>query len=247
MRNERLRATMTARGMTSQALAEKAGVDAKTVERWISTGRVPYVRAAVAAAGVLEEDPVYLWPTLHRGRSARALSSEVVAVHEQRSQISPAQWKSFFDSGNNHIDILVYAAVFLHEQILGFNDLLISKAKAGCKIRIALGDAHSANVRARGLEEKFGHGIETRCELALIHYRPVIGTKNIEVRTHGTTLYNSIYRADDEMFVNAHIFGVNAFSAPLWHYRKAATGTLIASYQESFDTVWATAKAVGDE
>lgn len=247
MRNERLRDTMTARGMTSQALAEIVDVDAKTVERWISTGRVPYVRTAVAAAGVLEEDPVFLWPTLHRGRAARTVSSEVVAVHEQRSQISPAQWKTFFESARSHIDILVYAAVFLHEQILGFNEVLIGKANTGCQIRVALGDANSPNVRARGLEEKFGHGIETRCELALIHYRPIIGTQNIEVRTHETTLYNSIYRADDEMLVNAHIFGVNAFSAPLWHYRKAASGTLTASYQESFDTVWATAKAVSNK
>ncbi|MFD7154831.1 hypothetical protein ACFV9C_09545 [Kribbella sp. NPDC059898] len=43
---------------------------------------------------------------------------------------------------------------------------------------------------------------------------------NIEVRTHGTTLYNSIYRVDNDMLVNTHIWGVNAFSPPIWHLRQ---------------------------
>lgn len=60
MANERLRATMTARGLTAQALAEKAGVDAKTVERWINAERLPYARTAFRAAEVLEEDPMFL-------------------------------------------------------------------------------------------------------------------------------------------------------------------------------------------
>jgi lambda repressor-like predicted transcriptional regulator len=242
--NERLVIAIAARGLTSGALAEKAGVDAHTVDRWIRTGRVPRVQAAFAAAEALGTDPSYLWPSLHRARLVHAVPPEVVAVHDERSQVSPAQWKSFFESGNHHIDVLVYAAVFLHGQMPGFNDLLVSKAQRGCRIRIALGDAQSSSVRMRGSEEKFGGGIEARCEEAFSRYRPFVGTSNIEVRTHGTTLYNSIYRADDEMLVNTHIFGINADSASLWHYRKAATGTLIAGYQESFEAVWATAKAV---
>src|SRR6266508_2987925 len=138
MRNERLQATMSRCGLTAQALADSIGIDAKTVERWISTGRVPYVRTAIAAAHALEEDPVFLWPTLHRGRAARALPTEIVAVYEQRSQVSPPMWRAFFEKASSNIDILVYAAVHLHESISGFNQLLGDKAKEGCAIRIAL-------------------------------------------------------------------------------------------------------------
>jgi hypothetical protein len=108
-----------------------------------------------------------------------------------------------FKGAEEHIDVLGYAAVFLQEQHPGLNALLREKAAAGCKVRINLGDPDSETVRARGLEEEYGHGIESRCRLALMHYRPLIGVPNIEINVHGTTLYNSIYRFDDELLVNA--------------------------------------------
>lgn len=99
-----------------------------------------------------------------------------------------------FAQAGEHIDVLVYAAVFLHEAYPRLNDLLRERAADGCSVRIALGDPDSENVRQRGEEERFGHGIESRCRLALMHYRPLIGVPGIEVRTHTTTLYNSLYR-----------------------------------------------------
>ena len=244
MRNARLQATMSRCGLTAQALADSIGIDAKTVERWISTGRVPYVRTAIAAAHALEEDPVFLWPTLHRGRAARALPTEVVAVYEQRSHISPAMWRAFFEKATSKIDILVYAAIHLHESINGFNQLLTDRARSGCRVRVAIGAADSPNIIARGKEETYGHGIESRCELALLHYKPLGTVPNIELRTHGTTLYNSIYRADEELMVNTHVFGVNAYAAPVWHLRKTSADSMVGSYQQSFEVVWEQATPV---
>ncbi|MEU1544844.1 hypothetical protein [Nocardia sp. NPDC005745] len=107
-----------------------------------------------------------------------------------------------------------------------------------------MGDADSANVRQRGREEKFGHGIESRCRLALMHYRTLEGTPGIELRTHATTLYNSIFRADEEMLVNAHVWGVNAYGAPVWHLRRTLGGGLFDTYTDSFDAVWRSARPV---
>lgn len=238
MQNERLRATMIARGMSAQLLAEKAEIDPKTVERWISLGRTPYVKTAVRAAEVLGEDPVFLWPGLHRARATRSASSELITLYGQRAEVAPATWRTFFEDARSNIDILVYAANHLHESVPGFNSLLASKAAEGCTVRVALGDADSPNIAARGAEERFGDGIESRCRLALLHYRPLIGTANVEVRTHATTLYNSIYRADDELLVNAHVWGVNAFGAPVWHVRRAPGGSMFPTYTESFEAVW---------
>jgi len=244
MANERLRATMASRGLSAQALAEKAGVDAKTVERWVNAERLPYARTAFGAAEALGEDPMFLWPTLHRRRETRSTNPEVVTVYNQRAEVSPADWMTFFQHANRNIDVLVYAANYLHESVPGFNSMLAQKAAQGCSIRIALGDADSPNVAARGAEEEFGHGIESRCRLALMHYRALLGTSSIEMRTHGTTLYNSIYRADDEMLINAHVWGVNAFSAPVWHVRRTQAGRMFPTYAKSFDAVWAQASAI---
>lgn len=145
------------------------------------------------------------------------------------------------------IDILVYAAVFLHEAYPRLNDLLRERASDGCTVRIAVGDADSENVRQRGMEEKFGHGIESRCRLALMHYRPLLGVPGIELRTHATTLYNSLYRADDQLLVNAHVWGVNAYGAPVWHLRRNGNGGIFDTYAASFDAVWSTAEPVEEK
>ncbi len=71
-----------------------------------------------------------------------------------------------------------------------------------------------------------------------MHYRRLLGVSGVELRTHGTTLYNSLYRSDDQMLVNAHVWGVNAYGAPVWHLRRDSGGGMFDSYVESFNAVW---------
>jgi transcriptional regulator with XRE-family HTH domain len=208
MPNERLRAVMAAGGWTYAALAQEVEVDPKSVERWVNLGRTPRRTTALQAAKALGEDVHALWPALRQARPARAISPELVALYEQRADIPVSAFTDLMAQARERIDILVYAAVFLHEAYPRLNELLTERAAEGCTVRIAIGDAD--NVQARGQEERFGHGIESRCRLALMHYRPLAGTPGIEVRTHETTLYNSLYRADDQQLVNAHVWGVNA-------------------------------------
>ncbi|MFD8994346.1 helix-turn-helix domain-containing protein [Streptomyces abikoensis] len=247
MPNERLRAVMAAGGWTYATLAEKTEVDPKSVERWVNQGRVPRRATAVQAAEALGEDVHALWPALRQARAARAVSPELVALYDQRADVPVSRYTDLFAQAREHIDVLVYAAVFLHEAYPRLNDLLRERAAQGCSVRIALGDADSENVRQRGEEERFGHGIESRCRLALMHYRPLVGVPGIEIRTHGTTLYNSLYRADDQLLVNAHIWGANAFAAPVWHFRRNGDGGVFDTYAQSFDAVWATATPVQEE
>ncbi|MCL8017439.1 transcriptional regulator [Streptomyces sp. AS02] len=183
-----------------------------------------------------------LWPALRQARPARAVSPELVALYDQRADVPVSAYAELFASARERIDILVYAAVFLHEAYPRLNDLLRERAIDGCAVRIAVGDADSANVQRRGREERFGHGIESRCRLALLHYRPLLDVPGIEVRTHGTTLYNSLYRADDQLLVNAHVFGVNAYGAPVWHLRRTGDGGMFGAYAGSFDAVWETSR-----
>ncbi|MFJ2896274.1 helix-turn-helix domain-containing protein [Streptomyces sp. NPDC087218] len=245
--NERLRATLAAGGWTHATLAEETGVDPKSVERWVNLGRVPRRATAVKAAEALGEDIHALWPALRQARTARAVSPELVALYEQRADLPVSVFIDLLSSAQERVDVLVYAAVFLHEAYPRLNDLLREKAEAGCRVRICIGDADSPNVRLRGQEEKFGHGIESRCRLALLHYRPLIGTPGVEIRTHGTTLYNSVHRVDDQALINAHVWGVNAYGAPVWHLRRADGGTMFQTYADSFEAVWSTAQEVAPD
>jgi len=238
---------MAAGGWTYATLAAEVEVDPKSVERWVNLGRTPRRSTALLAAETLGEDVHALWPALRQARPARAISPELVALYDQRADIPASAFVDMLAQAAERIDVLVYAAVFLHEAYPRLNELLRERAAEGCAVRIAIGDADSENVRQRGEEERFGHGIESRCRLALMHYRPLVSVPGIEIRTHGTTLYNSIYRADDQMMVNAHVWGVNAYGAPVWHLRRSGDGGgMFDTYAESFNAVWATSTPVED-
>ncbi|WKV71934.1 helix-turn-helix domain-containing protein [Streptomyces sp. PCS3-D2] len=244
MQNERLRALMASGGWTHASLASATGVDPKSVERWVNLGRTPRRATALLAAETLGEDVHALWPALRQARAARSVSPELVALYDQRADLPVSVFVELLTTARERIDVLVYAAVFLHEAYPRLNDLLRERAADGCTVRIAIGDADSETVRQRGQEERFGHGIESRCRLALMHYRPLADVPGIELRTHSTTLYNSLYRADDEVLVNAHVWGVNAYGAPVWHLRRHEAGGMFDTYADSFNAVWETARPV---
>ncbi|MFB8395887.1 XRE family transcriptional regulator [Streptomyces yangpuensis] len=235
---------MASGGWTHASLASATGVDPKSVERWVNLGRTPRRATALLAAEILGEDVHALWPALRQARAARAVSPELVALYDQRADLPVSLFVDLLTTARERIDVLVYAAVFLHEAYPRLNDLLRERAADGCTVRIAIGDADSENVRQRGQEERFGHGIESRCRLALMHYRPLADVPGIELRTHSTTLYNSLYRADDEVLVNAHVWGVNAYGAPVWHLRRHEAGGMFDTYADSFNAVWETARPV---
>lgn len=238
---------MAAGGWTYATLAKAVEVDPKSVERWANLGRTPRRTTALAAANALGENVHALWPALRQARPARAISPELVALYEQRADVPVSTFVDLITQARERIDVLVYAAIFLHEAYPRLNDLLKERVAEGCQVRIAIGDPASENVQARGQEERFGHGIESRCRLALMHYRPLVGVPGIEVRTHDTTLYNSLYRADDHLLVNAHVWGVNAYGAPMWHLRRSEGGGIFDTYVKSFDAVWAAAAPVHQE
>lgn len=225
------------------SLAEQVRTDPKTVARWISTGRVPHRRNAHAVARVLGLDVHELWPSLEQRREGESVADkDLKSVHLQRSEVPIEQWRTMFATAERAIDILVYAALFLPEQIPGWNDLLREKAEGGVRVRVLIGNPDCEAVRVRGEEESFGHGIRSRCHLAAMHYRPLAALPGIEMRMHSTTLYNSLYRADDHMYVNSHLYGANAYGNPLFKLKRTASRGLFDAYAASMEAVWRDAR-----
>lgn len=235
--NERLRAALLRSGKSASALAEAAGVDPKTLERWVTQGRTPHRVNAVRAAMALGEDVSYLWPDIERGRRQPGTHPDLIAVYATRAGAPLEAWQALFEKAEHRIGILVYAAVFLHELLPDFNRLLVDKARRGCQVTVLLGDPDSDAVQLRGREETYGHGIEARCRQALMYYAPLTSVSGIEVRQHGTTLYNSMYIGDDIMIVNGHRYGINAYATPVLHLRRAAEGGLFDGYADSFGQI----------
>jgi transcriptional regulator with XRE-family HTH domain len=243
MPNERLRAFLLENGETRAKLAEALEVGNKTVERWVTRDRVPYRRHRHAVAAHFGVDEVYIWPdALDRDRVAAMSGSEIVAVYPHRSEVPKDVWGHLFSQAEQEIGILVYAGLFLAEDA-GVQRILRDRARAGVRVRILLGDPDSKVVAERGEDEGLGGeavGVNIRNVLAL--YRPLRAIEGIEFRFHQTVLYNSIYRADDQLLVNTHIQGLSTSFAPVWHFRKLVGGEFASVYMESFERVWETAE-----
>jgi transcriptional regulator with XRE-family HTH domain len=243
MPNERLRAALLERGLSPTALAAELGVDHKTVERWIG-GRVPYRRHRYVIATRLGVDEVYLWPdALPRDQVAVASESEIVSVYPHRSEVPRDIWGRLFAAAEQEIGVLVYSGLFLAEDS-GVQRTFAEKASAGVRVRILLGDPASPQVAERGSDEGVDEAMAAKIRNALVLYRKLRQVDGAEFRFHRTVLYNSIYRADDQLLVNTHIYGITAAYAPVWHLRKVAGGELATAYLDSFERVWETAKPI---
>jgi hypothetical protein len=239
---------MLKQGFTPAGIAEKIDVDPKTVERWITQDRSPYPRHRRAIAALLREGETYLWPNaLSSERADQVTLSEVVRVYPRRGAVPADLWQRLLDQATSEIGILVYAAIFLPEQNPRWVSSLREKAEAGTKVQILLGDPDSPHVAERGSDEGIGGAMAGKVHNALAFYKELRGIENATVSFHATTLYNSIYRFDDEMLVNTHLFGTPAAYAPILHLRRLSGGELFDNYTASFNQVLSRSHAVWPE
>jgi hypothetical protein len=94
----------------------------------------------------------------------------------------------------------------------------------------------------RGEEEGIGDAMPAKIRNALMLYRPLTTVENIEIRLHRTVLYNSIYRADDQLLVNQHAYGIPAAQAPVFCLCDTVDGEMAGLYLDSFERIWANAR-----
>jgi hypothetical protein len=242
--NERLRSCITGARLTISDVAAQVGVDPKTVERWIVLGRVPHRSHRWATASLLGTDEAYLWPEIADQKQTQAASTaELITLYPNRGVVPAALWRGLLDGAADCIDVLVFAGLFLPDGYPEIANLLVARAEQGTKVRLALGDPDSEAVRRRGDEERIGDGLAARVRLSLLYLRGAVGAPGVELRFHATTLYNSIYRFDDDMLVNAHVYGAPAAHSPVLHLRRLPGGRLFDHYQASFERVWEQASA----
>ncbi|MFE5770904.1 helix-turn-helix domain-containing protein [Streptomyces sp. NPDC056485] len=246
MPNERLRSTLLAKGMTIQQLADSIGVNAKTVERWITQGKIPYRRHQYAVAAALDVGVTTIWNDERAVESSADLSkAEIVTIYPHRHMVPSGLWREMYDRAEAYVDVLVYAGLWLSEDP-EFHKLLKGKASNNAQVRLLLGDPGCDAVQQRGIDE--GHRImDGKIRNALMNYRPLLASHpDIGIRLHDATLYNSLFRADDEMLVNTHVYGIGAYLAPVLHLRRLPGGGLFDTYANSIEQTWGRARQVTD-
>ena len=236
--NERVRAAIYEAGLSVDEVCEALGKDRKTVERWIN-GHLPYRRNQHALAKLLGVDPSYLWAPTSAEQSRDLGMAEMLAIWPVRSLVPIGVWVELFEHAVRRIDVLVFAGFWLSEDP-AIRQVLAHKAKSGVRVRFLLGDPESAAVQQRGEEEEIGTAISAKIANTIHNYRQVIQTPNTEFRLHNTTLYCSIYRSDDDMLVNTHLYGLPGHMTPLMRLRRVPGAELFSAYLDTFERVWAT-------
>jgi transcriptional regulator with XRE-family HTH domain len=248
MANERLRSGIAARGMTVGDVATQVEVDPKTVERWISSDRVPHRSHRWATARLLGVDEAYLWPqVLTDDRTVSASRAELVDIYPNRGSVPPDLWRALAGKASEAVDVLAYSALFLPDSNPDLPPELAKRASDGMQVRILLGDPASDAVRKRGEEEGIDDGLAGRIRLHLRYLEPVMDQAGIEIRLHTTTLYNSLYRFDQSLLVNSHAYGAPASHSPVLHLQRVPGGRLFDHYMVSFDRVWARGRAITNQ
>lgn len=244
MQNDRLRDALLRKGFTPASAAESIDVDAKTIERWISKGRTPYPKHRRALAALVQESENYLWPdAIDPERRTELAEAEVIRVYPHRSLIPAELWSRLLHESSERIDILVLAGLFLAEEPT-FAKIIKTKASQGLSARMLFGDPVATEANKRSSEERLAVGtVPARIRNALALVEPLTDIDGVEIRFHGTTLYNSVFRFDDEMIVNMHVFGLPGAYAPALHLRRLPTGDLFETYMTSFEHVWSTSDA----
>lgn len=243
MANERLRAAMNRAGVSVTELATYTENDAKTVSRWLG-GRVPHPRTRFKIAKRLREDEEFLWPGASRPTSGAPDTSGVVQFYPTRGLVPPTLWDRLLEQATTEIGFLVYVGMFLTEKPKLLPQIR-AKAQAGARVRLMFGEPGCNAVIQRSEDENIGRNtISAKIEHALSYFKALAGEPGVEIRTHTTVLYNSIYIFDRDMIVNPHIYGKTAPHAPALHLRRTGLDDPFDTYANSFEQVWQTAKPI---
>ncbi|MHA6623900.1 XRE family transcriptional regulator [Pseudonocardia sichuanensis] len=238
--NDRLRAAIAAAGLTIEDVSARVAVDPKTVERWVSNGtRRPHRKTRQRVAQLLRAQESYLWPQddRHPGTANPSSGDELLRLYPSRSAVPFTLWTELINSVTVQMDVLVFSGQFLVEQ----HDVLPivrKKAADGARFRFLIGHEEEPAVKQRAREEGTTGGLEGRVQMMRRYLREVSELDNVEVRTHGTILYTSIYRFDQSALVNGHAYGTLAGQSPVMHLRRIHEDGIWEHYMRSFERVW---------
>jgi transcriptional regulator with XRE-family HTH domain len=131
---------MTAKGIEIETLARTVSVDPKTVQRWLTGGRLPHPRHRWKICDIFGQSEQELWPEVSLGASGSHHTSEIVAAYAHRADAPSQLWSGLLDRVRTNVDLLGYAMLFFpeqHPQLPGYSGTN-ARAASGCASRLPI-------------------------------------------------------------------------------------------------------------
>ena len=234
--NDTLRRALFEVQLSEGDVATRLGVDPKTVQRWLE-GRLPYARYRDQLARLLGLDEGEIWPEVRASRPERSMPTELAAAFPRRNLIPRDAWLSLFADAQVQIDVAAYSAGFLVQESR-FLQTLSAKGSQGVRIAVALGDPDRLDRSRVTPEEDDEEAVSDSIIGAIGRLRPLAAVGALELRLHDVVLYNSIYRVDNQVLVNQHLYGIAAARTPVYHLYKSEQEEMFDFYMSSFSRIW---------
>ncbi len=223
MRNDRLAVCLQAKGLTVEALAKAVSVASKTVSRWLADDCVvPHPETRTRVANILGVPMGQVWPV---GVEHDPVT-ELTTLYPARSVVPSSLIASLMAGAHHRIDILAFSVLYLWETVDGLLPTLMERADGGVAVRILLADPNGEAVTVRGVEQGLGELARARVQIAWSLLRPLAHVQGIEMGMHDSALHATVLRADDDLLVNQHVFGIPAADSPVMHLRRQEGGRL---------------------
>ena len=234
--NETLRRALLRARLSEEDVAARLEVDPKTVRRWLE-GRLPYLRHRWELVRLLDADEGDLWPEVRAALVARSRPAEIAAIYPSRQAVPGETWLSLFGAAEREIGILACSGLFLTQDAAVMR-MLAERVKAGVRMRICLRDPDGPLAAERGCQAGARDATAAEIREAVVLFGQLRRNGGAEIRLRRAALYNSIYRADEQLLVSQHAYGIPDACTPVLHLRAAEGNDMVANYLESFECIW---------
>ncbi|MFF0494141.1 DUF5919 domain-containing protein [Nocardia sp. NPDC004068] len=247
MANERLRSALLQRGLTPQTAAESLGVDAKTVERWISRERIPYPKHRYALAALLQEPEGYLWPQPEPQRQY----ADVEAIFPTRAEFIQKMPPREILKSAETVDMMGLSLNLFCQQHSDSDTLRL--LASGTIFRCLFLEPRGVHIRSREREE--GHDADVLTKLTEINIAssqrlrtriPADSPGAILIRTYDEPARFNITVIDKRTcIIQPYLHRARGVESPTLIARRSEQPGLFETFSQVFESMWATGKELG--
>jgi len=234
---------MQARRLSERELAERVGVDWRTVQRWVSdSARTPQPRLRWKVAAELQVSEGDVWPNVRQVVKVGA-DKEVAAVYPSHSAVPPTVWQKLVTEARREIVFCDTVSYWYWYDVPDLTRILREKAEAGCRVRVMVGDPADPVVRADEAATDIPLTLSSRIEQTLHLVEPLRDI--VQVRQTMAGWGRSVYRGDDDAVAHWWLHGQMGIDFPAMHLRRRQSGGLFDQVAvRHVEALWEAARPV---
>ena len=239
MTNDLLITAIRNAGLTRAQIADAAGVDPKTVDRWI-TGRVPHPKYRAAVVRELGVPEAEIWPDTVR---ARGRLEEIAGAWARRDDNDLPDWRALLREAEQQVHLIGYSLLSVLEARGGLK-ALTAKAADGVPVRVAVADPDTEHVLAADLAGRQAGRLTARIRTAHEKLLQAAVPAGVEVRQHRVASSHTILRFDDQLLLTIHLHGTPGFQAPVLHLKRDRDYGIFDQLTRHVEDVWTAATSI---